>query len=251
MNRAYWMEIRCEFLKQSRMRTYVLSTLLFPLAFYAVFGIAMGWQRQPGMASFSRDLMGSYGAFGVIGASLFGFGVGVAVERGLGWLEVKRASPMPWPAYLLAKTVTCMAFAGILLVLLFALAFTAGGVRLQPGQWALLWLVLVLGSAPFCAMGLAIGSLAGPNSAAPITNLIYLPMGLCSGLWLPISILPKSMQSIAPLLPAYHLGRIAAAVLERSSQGLAGHAKALVGFGLLCAGIAWIAQSREDAKMFG
>ena len=102
MNRAYWTEMKYEFLKQSRMRTYVLSALLFPLAFYAVFGIAMGWQRQPGMEALPRNMMASYGSFGVIGVCLFGFGGGIAVERGLGWLEVKRASPMP--AFLASDT---------------------------------------------------------------------------------------------------------------------------------------------------
>jgi len=33
----------------------------------------------------------------VIGATLYAFGVGVAVERGLGWLQVKRASPIAAP----------------------------------------------------------------------------------------------------------------------------------------------------------
>jgi len=251
MNRAYWMEIKYEFLKQSRLRVYVFSTMLFPLAFYAFFGIFMGWQHQPGMGSLTRDLLGSYGTFGVIGASLFGFGVGVAVERGLGWLEVKRASPMPVAAYLAAKTATCLAFAGILVLLLFALACTAGGVRLAASAWVLLWVTLVLGAAPFCAMGLAIGSLVGPNSAPAVINLIYLPMALCSGLWMPLEILPKGLQRIAPALPAYHLRQIAAAVIGGSFRGIPQHAEALLGFGLVFTGMAWIAQTRERAKIYG
>ena len=252
MNRAYWLEIRYEFLKQARQRMYVLFSFLFPLGFYSVFGIAMGWQHQPGMGMLPRDMMASYGAFGVIGTCLFGFGAGLAVERGLGWLEVKRASPMPVPAYFLAKTVTSMAFGAILVLLLFALAFFAGGVRMPASQWALLWLVLVLGAVPFCMMGLALGSLAGPNSAPALINLVYLPMGLCSGLWMPLEFLPKAMQRVAPALPAYHLGQIADAVLQRSAlASVLQHAEALLAFGLIFIGVAWIAHSRERAKMYG
>jgi ABC-2 type transport system permease protein len=251
MNRAYLMEIRYEFLKQSRMRMYVLMTFLFPLAFYTVFGIAMGWQRQPGMEDLPRAMLASYGSFGVIGACLFGFGVGVAVERGLGWMEVKRASPLPPPAYFLAKTATCMAFSGILVLLLFTVAFTAGGVRMAATQWILLWGALVVGSTPFCAMGLALGSFAGPNSAPALINVVYLPMAFCSGLWLPLELLPKAIQRIAPALPAYHLGQIAVAILNGSARGVGLHAEALLGFGMVFGGVAWIAYSRERAKQYG
>jgi ABC-2 type transport system permease protein len=251
MNRAYWMEIKYEFIKQSRMRMYVFSAFLFPLAFYALFGILMGFQRQPGMQDLPRNMMASYGSFGVIGVCLFGFGVGMAVERGLGWLEVKRASPMPAAAYLLAKTAASMAFSAILLLLLFTLAFTAGGVRMPAMQWALLWITLVLGSAPFCAMGLALGSFIGPNSAPALINAVYLPMAFCSGLWLPLELLPRAVQRIAPFLPAYHLGQIANAILGESGSAVPQHIEALFGFGCLFAGVAWIAYSRERAKMYG
>jgi len=251
MNRAYWMEIKYEFLKQSRMRMYVLSAFLFPLAFYAVFGILMGFQRQAGMQDLPRNMMDSYGSFGVIGVCLFGFGAGVAVERGLGWLEVKRASPMPPPAYLLAKTTASMAFSGMLLLLLFTLAFTAGGVRMPVLQWAQLWIALVLGSAPFCAMGLALGSFLGPNSAPALINAVYLPMAFCSGLWMPLDFLPGAVQRIAPFLPAYHLGQIANAILAGSGGAISQHIEALFGFGCVFAGVAWIAYSRERAKMYG
>ena len=51
----------------------------------------------------ARYLIATYGAFAIMGSTLYAFGVGIAVERGLGWLEVKRASPMPLGAYFFAK----------------------------------------------------------------------------------------------------------------------------------------------------
>ena len=47
---------------------------------------------------------------GVIAVSLFGFGVALAMERGQGWLQVKRASPMPVSAYFLAKLFAAVVF---------------------------------------------------------------------------------------------------------------------------------------------
>jgi ABC-type Na+ efflux pump permease subunit len=45
--------------------------------------------------------------------SLFGFGVTVAVERGQGWMEVKRTTPMPVSAYFTAKLAMAMIFSSI------------------------------------------------------------------------------------------------------------------------------------------
>ena len=48
---------------------------------------------------YATYLIATFGTFGVMGASLFGTAAGLASERGLGWLQVKRASPMPPFAY--------------------------------------------------------------------------------------------------------------------------------------------------------
>ena len=112
--------------------------------------------------------------------------------------------------------------------------------------------MLVAGAIPFGAIGLAIGSFAGPNSAPGIVNMVFLPMGFLGGLWLPIDFLPKALQHFAVCLPSYHFGQIALSILGATSQGsVLGHVEALLGFGLVFAGVAWIAQSRDHEKMYG
>ena len=87
---------------------------------------------------------------------------------------------------------------------------------------------LVAGAVPFCALGLTIGSLAGPNSAPATVNMIYMPMAFCGGLWIPFDFLPKAIQQAAPLLPSYHLAQIALAIQNAPVQGtIGGHAAAL------------------------
>src|ERR1035441_9660156 len=117
MNRVYWMESKMELLKMARLKQYSLSTIGFPLMFYCFFGLAMA-SSYPGPVSISRYALATYGAFGVMGATLYAFGTGVAVERGLGWLEVKRASPMPPAAYLVAKGVVSLTFGALVVTLL-------------------------------------------------------------------------------------------------------------------------------------
>jgi len=185
--KTYLLEIKYEFLKALRMPQYSLPTILFPIVFYIFFGVMFG-QRKTGAVNMSEYLIATYGAFGVIGAALFGFGVSVAVERGQGWLEVKRTTPMPIGAYFVAKLAMAMIFSAIIVVLLMVTGATLGGVTIAPLKALALLGVLVSGSITFCALGLALGFLAGPNSAAPIVNLLYLPMAFLSGLWVPIQI---------------------------------------------------------------
>ncbi|MGH9528497.1 MAG: ABC transporter permease, partial [Terriglobales bacterium] len=81
----YLKEAKYEFLKYLRLPVYSASTVLFPVMFYVLFGLVMGGRGSIGHVSVATYLIASYGTFGVMGASLFANGVGVASERGLGW----------------------------------------------------------------------------------------------------------------------------------------------------------------------
>ncbi len=250
--RIYALESKYEFLKLMRMRSYVLFTLMFPLMFYIFFGIAMGRAHPDGGMSMATYLLGTYGTFAVVGVSLFGFGVGIAVERGLGWLQLKRASPMPPLAGIFARLAVCVMFSAIVIAALFVLGFAFGGVRLPARECEALAATLIAGVFPFCTLGLAIGNFAKPNSAPGLVNIIYLPMAFCSGLWIPFQFLPNFLQHAAPFFPAYHLAQVALTAIHAPANGsVATHWGALAGFTLVFAGLAWLGYRREQEKMYG
>ena len=244
--RTYALEAKYEFLKVLRMPGYTIPSIAFPAMFYLLFGVIFGRQNV-GAVSMSTYLIATYGAFGVIGASLFGFGVGVAIERGQGWLLLKRASPMPPMAFFVAKLAMCTIFAAVIVLVLSTLGVTFGNVRMPPAMWLRLGSTLVLGAIPFCALGLALGYLVGPSSAPPIVNLIYLPMSFLSGLWLPFELLPPAVKTIAPFLPAFHLGQLALGAIGAGAGTPAwSHVAALAGFTLIGLGLAVWGYRRED-----
>jgi ABC-2 type transport system permease protein len=194
-----------------------VPTIGFPVMFYLLFGVLLGG-RAVNDVDLAEYLIASYGAFGVIGAAMFGFGVGIAAERAQGWLLLKRVSPMPPAALVLAKATMSAMFGLIIIALMGLCGGLLGGVRLSAGEWTGLAGVLVLGAVPFCLIGLALGLAVSPAAAPGIVNLIHLPLAFLSGLALPVEALPAAIRTLAQGLPQYHLGQLALGVIGHASQ---------------------------------
>ena len=226
-----------------RLPAFSVPTLLFPLMFYALFGLLL--PSQTGNAAPAHYLLAAYGAFAVIGPALFGFGVGLALDEEMGWLRLKRVSPMPMAVHFIARVLTSMVFALAVVLALSALAALAGGVRLEMGRWSLLWATLTLGTLPFCAMGLLIGSLVPARGAVAVVNLVYLPMSVLSGLWFPITMFPEAMQGFALVLPAFHLGDLALTIVGLREANVPLAIAVLVGAGILFLVMALAVQRRR------
>lgn len=246
--RLYAKEAKYEFLKLLRYRMFSISTIGFPVMFYLLFGVT-NRHAVSGGVHYARYLLASYSCFGMIGSALFGIGVGLANERAQGWLEVKQASPMPAPAYLFAKLFTATAFAMVTTTILVILAITLGGVQVTLGEVLRLVAVVAAGSIPFASMGLLIALVVTANAAPGVVNLIYLPMSFCSGLWMPIEVLPKWLQQVAPALPTYHFAQLALGIFGYSqSPRVLGHWVALIGFTVLMLGISWMVFRHQESN---
>ncbi len=249
---VYAKESKYELLKNIRIPVYAISTVAFPLMFYVLFGIVLG-HNNPAARDNGTYMLATMGCFGVMAVALFGFGVSLAMERGQGWLQVKRASPMPVSAYFFAKLFAAVVFSTVIILMLLVVGYAFGGVRLPIATAAKLLGILVAGSIPFSAMGLAIGYFAKPNSAPAVVNLIYLPMSFCSGLWIPLFMLPHGLQTFAKMLPAYHMSQLA---LNAVGMGMGptpawGHVEALLAFTMICLGLAAWGYRRDEGKTYG
>ena len=234
---AYLQEMRTECLRYLRNPGFMLPTLLFPTVFYLMFGVFLA---RPGSEA-GRYLLAAYGTFGVMAPGLFGFGVSMAMERENGLLTLKRAMPMPPFAYLAGKMVMAMGVAAGVLTLLVLLAVFAAHVPVTGAQIAALYLSNVPGVLPFCALGLLLGTLVKGQGAPAVINMLYLPMAFLSGLWFPLSSLPKGLQSIAPVLPSYHLNALALDAVDIADTRALPHVALLVAFTIA---VSWLAARR-------
>lgn len=226
--RCYLIEAKLEFLRLLRTPAFALPTLLFPPMFYLLFGVMLAKSTPGGAYQPAVYLLATYNVFGVMAPGLFGFGVTVALDRERGWLALKRAMPMPPGAWLAAKLAMAMLFAATIFAIMAVVAVTLGGVRLPWSAWALLLAVDVVGVLPFCAIGLFLGCVAAGQGAPAVANLVYLPMAFLSGLWFPLAFLPPLVGQLAPMWPAWHLGKLAlAAVGQAPAAAIGWHLLAL------------------------
>jgi ABC-2 type transport system permease protein len=210
--RAYWAEARHEIMRTLRTPAFVVPTVALPVLLYLFFGIVLAGSGhasadpQVGLYTLSGFVM-----FSVIGPGLFGLGIGFAIERQSGIVTLKRALPMPPAANLVGKLFSSMALSLIVITILISMAIFTGRASLSALQVAKFMTVSVLGVAPFCALGLLIGTLVSGTAAPAVVNLIYFPMIYLSGLF-PFP-LPKAMQMAARVWPAFHLNQLSLAAL--------------------------------------
>jgi len=244
---VYGKETKYEFLKLLRARSFSLAMLGFPLMFYVLFGLS-NRNLYEGGVYVTKYMLGGYATFGLIGAALFGIGVGLSSELNSGWLELKRASPMPVAAYLFAKCAAAVVFGISIVGILTAVGIAFGGVMLTGMEFVQMLGMTVAGSITFASMGLLLALLVPANAAPGIVNIIYLPMSYLSGLWMPIHLMPHWLQRIAPLLPTYHLVQLMLSVYGYQEQGssLATHWAVLIGFTLSMLGIFWMVFKRKE-----
>jgi ABC-2 type transport system permease protein len=240
----FFKEMKYEFLKLFRTRAFTASVIGFPVMFYLLFGVANKHAYSENV-HIAKYMLGGYAVFGLVGAALFGIGVGLAAERTAGWLEVKQASPSPPAAYLVAKCASAVAFGVIIVSILTVLGLTLGGVSLTVSEYARMMGLTVAGSVCFASMGLLLALVVPANAAPGIVNLIYLPMSFLSGLWIPVRMLPKWLQPVSPWLPTYHLSQLMEHVFGYEDRAsMTSHWVGLVGFTVVMMGASWTIFSR-------
>jgi ABC-2 type transport system permease protein len=231
--RVFLVEARMECLRLLRSPSFAVPIILFPVMFYALFGLVLGNHGHGADPDAGRHMLATFIAFGAIAPGLFGVGITVALDRDRGLLQLKRALPMPPGIYLAAKLITSMVFAAVVSVVLMLLAALVGKVVLELVQWASLFILAVLGVVPFCGLGLMVGTLVKGQAAPAVLNLIYIPMSFLAGIWVPLSALPHALAQWAPVWPAYHLAKLAQSAVGDGGAELLPHVLDLLGMAAL------------------
>ena len=177
----------------------------------------------------------NYAAFlvpGLIGLNLltmglFSVGMVTVSYREKGKYRRLAVTPLPKWVFLMGQIlqrITAVAVQTALLLLAARLGFHI----VNQGSDLLFAALVVLGTATFLAMGFALSSLASTiESYAPISNLVFFPMMLLSGVYFRLDSAPQWMQTAVFVLPLSPYLRMLRAVFNDGAT-LAGHATGLV-----------------------
>jgi ABC-2 type transport system permease protein len=210
-------QTKAQLLTRMRIPAFTVLSLGMPVMFFALFNAIFGSQKQAPGVTTGEYILVSYATYAVANVMVYNFGIGIASERGRKLDLLQRAMPVPPLVPVVAQIISVIVFAFIALLLLFAYAFLVGGIRLGAATWLdLLWRLL-LGSFPMMGLGLAIGYGTGANAAPAVVNVVYLPMSFLSGIFIPFSILPSTVQKIGQVLPTYHYANLGWNILGRGA----------------------------------
>ena len=245
---ALWQLTLAELRRLSRNPMFAVGTIGFPILFFALFGLPNIKETAPDGTPMGPYMLIGFGGTALLSLALFSFGVNVAVERTGDWLKLLRASPMPAALYFMAKTIAALLFSALALALLYAFAHFVGGVTMTLPVALTALGKLLLGMVPLVVMGLAIGFLVNPTAAQVVANIVSIVMSFGSGLYMPIFILPKFVQQLAPFLPAYHLGEVGRSAIMPTAYGEPKHWLALAAFTLLFGALAVWGWKKDESR---
>jgi ABC-2 type transport system permease protein len=234
---AYLTESQYELTRMIRNPGVAIPVLVLPCALYALFALLIAGEAIDKDANLGIFLFIAFSIMAVTMPALFGTGVTLALERDMGLLRLKRAQPAPPASWVVAKIASGLVLAVLAYAPIVILALATGKLSLGAGQVAALSAALMLGTIPFCAMGLMIGSLVSGTAAPAYANLIYLPGCYLSGMFFPM---PKSMYWQTPIWPQFHVKQFAlhlAGITEGRYESLPMAIATMIGFTVVFAGV--------------
>lgn len=212
--RALSLEVR----RVLRNRRTLMFIVVFPSLFFYIFRLPGkgGNTPRPEMMGYLLISMAVYGA--MVGTT--SGGAAVAVERSLGWSRQLRLTPLRPVAYVAMKILTAMTLGGLAVISSFTVG-ALSGVHMEPRVWILSGLAAWGCSLVFAAFGLFMGFLLPSENAMQFIGPILALLAMFGGLFIPLSALPPTMQTIAKFTPVYGVGVLARAPLIGGDIGTA------------------------------
>lgn len=181
----------------------VFFTVMFPVIFLVIFELLFGDEdlEQVGVSA-STYYIPAIISLAVISATFQSLAMNLTVDRENGLLKRTRGTPLPSSVFIAGRVGNSVVVAVIMLVLVAALGLIAYGVEIPWGHLPAVLVALAIGAASFCCLGFALTTIIpSQEAAAPITNVMVLPLYFLSGVFVPESEIPSGVLSFSELFP--------------------------------------------------
>jgi ABC-2 type transport system permease protein len=195
---------RYEVIRTFRNGRFFIFSLGFPLVMYLLFAVPNRDETDFAGSGVSAPLYYMLGliAFGTMTA-VIAAGARIAAERGVGWNRQLRLTPLSARSYIRAKVISGYLVAGVTIVVLYA-AGVALGVRIDPGRWIEMTLLILVALIPFAMIGIALGHLLTVDAIGPALGGLGAIFAYLGGTWYPLTD-GGVMETIGRALPSYWL----------------------------------------------
>jgi len=201
-------QVRYENLSFWRNPPAAFFTIVFPLMFLVIFNLIFGdstVELPGGTAGISTFYVPGIIALSVIGACYTNVAMGVAFSREQGLLKRTRGTPLPTWALLGGKVLHAVAIGVVLVVVVAAAGVLFYDVAVPTRTLPAFVLTLIIGSATFSALGLAVTAAVPNADAAPaIVNASILPLLFVSDVFIPLDDAPTWLTTFADIFPVRH-----------------------------------------------
>jgi ABC-2 type transport system permease protein len=232
--------LRLEIRRLLRNRRTMVFTLVMPPAFFLLFGgVSDAYQAESaGRGNVSAYLMISFAVYGSMLANT-STGASVAVERALGWSRQLRLTPLTPLAYTVTKVLTAMVMGAVSVAIVFAVGGLTGAAQMPGWAWLVSGLVAWVCAIVFAAFGLFIGYLVPSENVMQLLGPALALLALMGGIFVPLSQLSDTLQTLASYTPAYGVGVLARAALVDDGVDLGAVANVVIWTALFTAGAIW------------
>jgi ABC-2 type transport system permease protein len=198
--RLFLHEVKTEQLLFWRNREAAFFTFFLPVIFFLVFGSIYGDSTISGIRGAAFLEAGMIG-YGVASTAFAGLAITMTIRRESGVLKRIRATPLPPSTYLIAVLASTFITFLIEATILIGLGKVLFHVPL-PSQPLSLFVVLVIGTIAFAALGLGLSGLVrSAEGSSAVVNFVYLPMAIISGTFFSPNKYPGFLKAIANVLP--------------------------------------------------
>jgi ABC-2 type transport system permease protein len=186
----------------------VFFTVMFPVMFLVLLGVIVNGETihsRGGIDATTYFIPGVI-TLAVVSATMVNLAMTLTILREGGILKRLRGTPLPSWVFIAGRIGNAIVTALLMFVLVTALGRLLFGVPVPWSRLGALVVTLAVGSASFCALGVALTTIIPSRESAPaITNMIVFPLYFLSGVFIPESEIPSGVLHVADAFPVRHL----------------------------------------------
>lgn len=204
--------MKVELILMKRQAAYYLLSIGLPSVFYLIFSGMMSGSATPTLVL--QTYLFSMTVFSIMSSAFFSIPSTLQSDKTNNWQKMLQHSPVSLIEYYISKLFSALLTFLLSIVVVFSVGHFVRGVNLPAMDWLIIALIILFGSLVFIAMGVLVSLLPSAQLMSVVGNIAYMALAVLGGLWFPLTMFPKWLQSIGKLTPSYQLMQIVSSYLE-------------------------------------